>query len=419
MRRPRETAAGAPGFRTVCTACAAPLPAGFAPACPSCGGLTDVEYDLTAVELAESPNPYRRFAALLPVRDATLLPGDAEFTPTIHATRLGDAVGMPWLYLKDETNLPTGTTKDRMAAVALAYLAEQGVRAFAMSSTGNSSTAFARAVTRFPGHVVHVFTASQFADRVLAGDNGQVRHVVLPGATFVEAATAARDYASRHGIVFEAGFFNPGRREGLKLAWLEAAEQVSRPIDWYVQAVSSGMGVCGVFKGANELVRLGRADLPPRLLCVQQDTCAPMVSAWASGSARIRPEDVVDRPRGIATAILRGDPSAAYPHLAKIVAASGGTFTSVGEREMREARALLEELEGLSPCFAAAAALAGVIALRRRGELTPEDTVLVNVTGRDREPAGTSARREVRRRTARRVAEVAVDGLDDSAGAVL
>jgi threonine synthase len=177
----------------------------------------------------------------------------------------------------------------------------------------------------------------------------------------------------------------------LKLAWLEATEQVRRPIDWYVQAVSSAMGVYGVYKAAGELVQAGLADRVPRLLCVQQETCAPMVAAWRAGSDHIRPSDIVRRPKGIAAAILRGDPTRAYPHVRRIVLESGGTFTSVTEQEIRAAHRLAIELEGIQPCFAAAAAMAGLIQARDLGVVDAQETVLVNLTGgfRSGTPPGT------------------------------
>jgi threonine synthase len=380
------TASDAAGssFRTVCTGCGRHLQGGFQPFCSACGGMADIEYDLTRVELRASSNPYVRFQDLLPIADPALLPVDATYTPTVHATRLGEGLGMTWLYLKDETKLPTGTTKDRMAAIALAYLHECGVKAFCTSSTGNSSTAYAHAISGLPGLMMYLFTASRFRHRVQTPSTDRVVHFLLRDATFVEAFDAARDYALRHGLVSERGFFNPGRREGLKLAWLEAADQVPRPIDWYVQAVSSAMGVYGVFKAARELQALGRASRLPRLLCVQQETCAPMVSAWRAGSDHIRPQDIVHRPNGIASAILRGNPTRAYPPVRRNVLDSGGTFTSVSERAIRRARQLVEDLEGVSPCFSAAAAVAGLAKLRERGDVPPQDTVLVNLTGADR-----------------------------------
>jgi threonine synthase len=377
-------------FRLVCTGCGKGLGPGFEPFCAECDSMADVEYDLARVELRDSPNPYVRFADLAPVADLDLLPGDAEFTPTVHATALGEKVGMDWLYLKDETGLPTGTTKDRMAAISLPFLFEHGVRGFCTSSTGNSSTAYAQSISRTPGLTMFLFTAEQFRHRVQAFGGDQVVNFVLRDATFVEAFDAARDFALEHGLSSERGFFNPGRREGLKMAWLEAAEQVPRTIDWYVQAVSSAMGVYGVYQGARQLHGLGRIERLPRVLCVQQETCAPMVTAWRDGSEVIRPQDIVERPVGIASAILRGNPSRAYPYVRDIVVESGGTFASVSEAHIREARTLAEDLEGISPCFAAAAALAGVVKLRRSGELPADHTVLVNVTGRDRDaPAST------------------------------
>ncbi len=208
---------------------------------------------------------------------------------------------------------------------------------------------------------------------------------MLRGATFVEAFDAARAYAARHGLVAERGFFNPGRREGLKMAWLEAADQVPGPIDWYVQAVSSAMGVYGTFQAARQLRALGRTDRLPRLLCVQQDTCAPMVAAWRDRADRIRPEHLVHRPAGIARAVLRGDPSPTYPYVRRIVLASGGTFVDVSETEIRSAHDRLGELEGIEACFAASAALAGVMKAVAQGSVPRSDTVLVNLTGRERQ----------------------------------
>jgi threonine synthase len=109
-----------------------------------------------------------------------------------------------------------------------------------------------------------------------------------------------------------------------------------------------------------------------------------MVRAFLDGSPVIRPGDVVRQPTGIAEAILRGDPTKAYPHVREIVIESHGTFVAVSETEIREARCMVEELEGISPCFSASAALAGLIRLARRGDFPRGDTVMVNLTGSDR-----------------------------------
>lgn len=106
-----------------------------------------------------------------------------------------------------------------------------------------------------------------------------------------------------------------------------------------------------------------------------------MVSAWQAGADQIRPSDVVERPSGIAEAILRGNPTRVYPHVRRIVIESGGDFVAVCDRQIRQAHRMLEELEGISTCYAAAAALAGAIELHRQGGLPGTDTVLVSLTG--------------------------------------
>jgi len=376
-----------------CVSCRKTFPHSFTTVCDRCGAMVNIEYDLDHATLYDSDNPLERFFDLLPLENsASLPPVEMQFTPCIHATNLGDYLGMPSLYLKDETVLPTGTTKDRMAAVVLPFLQECGIREFCTSSTGNSSTALAYLIASYPDFRVYVFSGEDFKDRVHSADSEGVVHFVLRGATFVEAFACAAEFASRHNLTSERGFFNPSRREGLKVAFLEAAEQVPQPIDWYVQAVSSAMGVYGTFKGARELLALGSIPCLPRLLCVQQDTCAPMVRAFEEGSEVIRPEHIVERPYGIADAILRGNPEKVYPYVRAIVNESNGTFAAVSESEIRETRSMVEEMEGFSPCFTSSAALAGMIRMLRKGALTRTDTVLVNITGRDREPTGSPGR---------------------------
>ncbi len=371
-------------YREFCVVCGKTQPEGFQPFC-SCGGMVDIAYDLEHARLYDSSDSLERYFDLLPLTSTEhLLPIEIEATPTLHATRLGDELGLPRLYLKNESVLPTGTTKDRMAAIGLPYLIEKGVRRFATSSTGNSSTAYARLMPLAPECTCYIFTAEDFKDRVQFTDCDQVHHLVLRDATFVEAFDAAKEYADNHGLTPERGFFNPGRREGLKLAFLEAAEQVPHAIDWYVQAVSSAMGVYGTFKGAKELRSIGRTSSVPRLLCVQQESCCPMVRSFEAGSPKILPEAIIDRPAGIASAILRGNPTGVYPYVREIVLESGGSMVAVSETEIREARSMIEELEGLSPCFSASAAFAGVVRKLRKSTLPPEDTILVNLTGSDR-----------------------------------
>ncbi len=378
-------------MKQFCTACGKPPRLSYQPFC-DCGGMMDVAYDLDKAALHESANPYVRFADLLPVKGAhDRLPADARYTPMVHATRLGKLFGMPNLYLKNDTALPTSSTKDRMAAVSLAFLWESGVRAFSTSSTGNSSTSYAYAIKAYPEMQLFLFTAESFLPRLHHADCEQVHNFALRDASFVDAFNFAGVYAEEHGLVSERGFFNLGRREGLKLAFLEAHEQIARPIDWYVQAVSSAMGVYGNYKAARELHAMGRIPRLPKTLCVQQASCAPMAQAHAEDCDKIEARHIVNRPSGIAEAILRGDPTRAYPHIRAITQESGGDIVAVSEQEIRDARRMVEDYEGLQICFSSATAVAGVIKQVRAGAFPAGETAMINLTGADRKDAAPTA----------------------------
>ena len=109
-----------------------------------------------------------------------------------------------------------------------------------------------------------------------------------------------------------------------------------------------------------------------------------MVRAWQEGAETILPDHIIPNPKGIAKAILRGDPGRVYTHMRAIVKESGGTFVSASETEIREARQLALDLEGIDICFSAATAVASVIKQTRRNAINKDAIILVNLTGSDR-----------------------------------
>jgi len=288
-------------------------------------------------------------------------------------------MGLSRVHLKLEAANPSGTTKDRMASVVLSRFRELGVEEFVTSSTGNSSNALALGLEKHPGPRMHLFIGEAFAARFRYEHAGVELHV-LADRDFSEAFAAARAYAHDRGVPFEAGFFNPLRREGLKTAYLEAVDQVEGSIDWYVQASSSAMGVYGTAKGADELLALGRIERVPRMVCVQQETCAPIVRGVERDLPAL-PEDLVVRePHGIVQAILRGDPRGCYPYVHRMLRATGGTAISVSEWEILTAQERLFEHEGIRCGLAAATTIAALKKLTERGLVGADDGVLLNLT---------------------------------------
>jgi threonine synthase len=83
----------------------------------SCGSPLLARYDLTGIDrdaLASRAPGMWRYHEVLPVQDAERVVTLGEgMTPLLELPRLGRAVGIPRLMMKDESLIPTGTFKAR------------------------------------------------------------------------------------------------------------------------------------------------------------------------------------------------------------------------------------------------------------------------------------------------------------------
>src|SRR5215813_8325671 len=98
-----------------------------------------------------------RYREVLPVEDERnrLTLGEG-WTPLVHAERLGAQLGMPRLYIKDESLNPTQSFKARGMAVAVSMAKELGAKKLAAPSAGNAAGALAAYAAR-AGLEAHLF----------------------------------------------------------------------------------------------------------------------------------------------------------------------------------------------------------------------------------------------------------------------
>lgn len=376
-----------------CVRCGIEQGQGFRTRCESCDGLMEPLYDLSEFALRDGDSPMERYFDLIPLESPdSIVSFESANTPCVHAETLGRRIGLDALFLKDETVHPTGTTKDRMASCVLSFFSELGVTEFvANASTGNSSTSLIHGLQYVDNIKLHLFCGTAFVERTAGLDDHRVELHVVDGK-YDAATAAARDFAASSGILFEAGFFNPSRRDGLKLAYLEAFDQMPAEPNVVIQACSSGMGMVGAYNGALQYRELGRLSALPRFVCAQENTCAPMHAAFTDGSAVIEDRHIFRDADGIAKAIMRGNPIQSYPYLYDIVTRTGGSFPTVSADEIRRARQELAEDEGIETEFAAAVTVAAVRKLVESGYIRRDEVVLLNLTGNNRAQAETARR---------------------------
>jgi threonine synthase len=345
--------------------------------CAACNGLVDAVYPPSTAALRPGDaDALETYWDLLPIPRRETCRIAIEPTPTILLTELD---GVP-VWAKVEGVLPTGSTKDRLIAVSLPLMFERGIERFVFSSTGNTAAAYAWGLEHYPELSARVYVSEDVPDSQLGPKTAQLEIVRVKG-DYVEAGNRSRAEV-RPGEVSEGGFFNLGRREGAKLAYLEAFDDVARAggrIDTVVQAVASGLGIVAAARASAQSTAVRRWARAPRLFCAQQTSCSPMVKAYRAvlnGTNDRLPEKM---PAGLAAAILLGDPFSSFDYVARAARESAGGFVDVTSSEI--AAALQRHAREVPLGDSAAVALASVYRMWEQGDLRESEGVLVALTG--------------------------------------
>ena len=366
-------------------------------ACERCGhDWLDAEYDLDDVarawraEMASRPShSIWRYWELLPLkeRDNIISMGEGD-TPLLKAANLGLMLGHQHLYFKDERQGPTNSFKDRQASLAVSALKEAGITEVVVPSTGNVAISYsaycARAGIKLWAFLTSTVPADKMREVALYGTQ-----VIKVTSTYDHTKSVAAKFANHKGLFLDRGVRNIAAKESMKTLAFEIAEQLGlmmgeekragwRAPDWYVQAVSGGLGPVGVWKGFRELYRMGLISKVPKLAIIQAAGCAPMVNSFKAGLEEAK--DVAD-PHTCITTLATGSPGAVYPFLRKVVLDHGGVMESVSDEETFRAMHVMAKMEGLSMEPAAATACAGVFKLLGQQIIKPDEVVVINISG--------------------------------------
>lgn len=354
--------------------------------CPRCGpdGILDIGYDLDRVRaawqerpLADRPRNHWRYAELLPLEpDAVPYEWSVGWTPIVDSPRLAKHIGVHQLLLKDEGRNPTASFKDRASSVGVAHALQVGAETIACASTGNAASSLAghAALAGLPAFIFVPHTAPE----------PKVAQLLVFGATvFAVKSTydAAYDLCTKACQSF--GWYNrncainPVLVEGKKTGGLEAAEQcrdMGVVPDWVAVSVGDGCTIAGIWKGLVQMHELGLIERLPRLIGVQASAVMPLAYAMQhdglpppSKGTTIADSIDVHVPRNWRKAV-------------RALRDSSGILIGVSDEEILEAMRLSGR-HGVFAEPAAAAALAGVLSAINSKTISPNDRVLVMITG--------------------------------------
>ncbi len=365
--------------------------------CPVCKGVwLNASYDYEAIAeiwragLQGRVNSLWRYAELLPIlgTENIITMGEGQ-SPLIRAAKLQKRLEHPAIFIKDERQSPTISFKDRQAAVAVSAMREAGIQECVLASTGNAAAAYAAYCARADIKLWIFLTSLVMADKMREAALYGAEVVKVTG-TYDQAKKVAADFAARRKIHFDKGAKAIPGKESMKTIAFEIAWELARQLrpaktgaspwlapDWYIQAVSGGIGPLGVLKGFEELYRMGLIDRVPKIGVVQVKGCSPMVQAFLAGKSKA--DTVVPETR--ITVLATGDPGLAYDLLYQANQKYGGYMLDVADEEAFAAMRLLAKSEGISVEPATAVAFAGLDKMFEQGLIRQDEIVVINCSG--------------------------------------
>lgn len=354
--------------------------------CPECSktndklhpphGVFTVKYDYDKVKKSISAFvPGKPFMELLPINNAVSLPplriGD---TPLYTISTL-NGNDLPFtLHLKDDSQNPTFSFKDRASAIVSAYAKEMGISTIVAASTGNAGSSLAG------------ICASQHQRAIIlvpeTAPIAKLTQIVMYGATIVpvagtydQAFDLSIELSEKYGWYNRNTAFNPLTIEGKKTAALELYLQLNRSIpDRIFVPVGDGAILAGIYKGFEDLLRIGLIERLPVIVAVQATGSSNLVSNLKAADFTVTPSVTVAD--SIAVDIPRNF------HMAKqYINRYSGESITVSDSDILNASRGLSRNTGLFTEPAAAAAMAGMLKYYQTNRIAPNSSNVVLLTG--------------------------------------
>ena len=354
--------------------------------CPTCQRPLLARYDLAAARsswdrdsLAGREPTMWRYHEVLPVRDQRKAVKLGEgYTPLIHARRLGSALGLPNLYIKEEGVNPTGSFKARGLCMAISRAWELGVEAVVIPSAGNAAGAMAAYAAR-AGLEAHVFMPLDVPMPFRHECQAYGATVTLVKGLITDCGREAKKGVEQHGWFPVSTLKEPYRLEGKKTLGYELAEQFNWDLpDVIIYPTGGGTGLIGMWKAFDELEQLGWVDAQkPRMVAVQTEGCAPIPRAFHAGEEFATPWE------GAATiaAGLRVPAAVGDFLMLRALRESDGTAVTVSDEALVEAQMRMSRLEGIFACPEGGATLTALEKLLAQGWIRPEQRIVLFNTG--------------------------------------
>lgn len=249
------------------------------------------------------------------------------------------------VYVKDESQNPTGSVKDREVAGIFRQVIGRGMKEIAVVSAGNGALSAAY-YAKQAGIALHCFVSKRTLKSVVQNleNNGATVH--LEDGDYEEIFKKNIDSNPYYNVT---PGINPFAEEGTKFIAYELHNQIS-DIAAVVVPVGNGTQLSAIWKGFKELA----LEKLPMMIGVEIEGCDPVYQAFERGEDFVELDTIPDtKATGIAARCAFTSPKAV-----RALKESGGMIVRITEKELEEA---ISEVEH-NPLFTCGPTSASVFA---------------------------------------------------------
>ncbi|NQU34261.1 MAG: threonine synthase [Bacteroidetes bacterium] len=318
---------------------------------------------------------HNNFMDLMPFKEFGSLPNlRIGRTPLYNYRAFGSPGSSYNIFLKDDSQNPTYSFKDRASSVVSAYAMENDIDTIITASTGNAGSSLAGICAAQGQKAIIIVPESAPA--------AKLTQILMYGATIIpvkgtydDAFDLSIKATKEFGWYNRNTAFNPLTIEGKKTVSFELFEQLNYTVpDRIFIPVGDGVIISGVYKGFEDLLNLKIIDHIPTIVAVQSEKSDNLVrniganKFMAKACTTIADSISVDIPRNFYMA-------------QKYIQEYNGETITVSDAQIMEASLLLSQSTGLFTEPAAAAAYAGLLTYESSNNLSENSNNVVLLTG--------------------------------------
>ncbi len=326
-------------------------------------------------DLIDSSQPgHWRYSAMLPVvgPSGRLISFGEGWTPLIHDEYAGQE-----LYWKVDSQMPTGSYKDRGVSVMINWLLNLDTHRVVEDSSGNAGASVACYAARagLSACIYVPASAPEPKKAQIAIYGAELVEVPGPRKAAADAAVAATrlDKSTKYA----SHSLQPASLLGqMTCAW-EIWEQLNyQAPNWLIAPVGHGILLLGIWRGFQRLHKAGLIDKLPKLIGVQAEPFTPLYEAFHNGWGKVRSQ------QPLYEKISADGISVSYPlrgsTLLAAIRRSQGKIVAVSDDEVLSAR---DDLANVGVFVEPTSATVAAAIPKVQSLFGPDDKVVATLSG--------------------------------------